>query len=136
MEIILKGKPIVKGNVCGYALVSKLPFSFFLGLNTDNGEIIEEGHPHQGEVITGKVLVYPFGKGSSGDCLRLWRAANNGVAPLAIINQELDFIHVQGAIITGIPMVCLSEMDPTSIIQDGDKIIIDEDYVKIIRGEH
>lgn len=131
MEITIKGKAIVRGNVKGFALVSHTPFSFLLGLNTDTGIIIEEGHEHQGESVAGLVLVYPFGKGSSGDCLRLWRAANNGVAPLAIINREPDFVHVQGAIITGIPMICTFDQDPIELIHDGDHISIEGDILKI-----
>lgn len=133
MEIVLKGKAIVSGKVEGRAIVSRTPFSFFLGLNTDTGVIIEEGHEHQGRNIAGQVLVYPFGKGSSGDCLRLWRAANNGVAPIAIINAEPDFVHVQGAIITNIPMLCNFDKDPVEVIKDGDFLSIEGDTIRITR---
>lgn len=135
MEIVLKGKAVVSGKVEGRAIVSRTPFSFFLGLNTDTGIIIEEGHEHQGKNIAGKVLVYPFGKGSSGDCLRLWRAANNDVAPIAIINSEPDFVHVQGAIITNIPMVCSFDRDPLDVIQNGDLVSIEGETVRIIRQD-
>ncbi|MCJ7624494.1 MAG: DUF126 domain-containing protein [Anaerolineaceae bacterium] len=133
MEKKLSGKAIVSGKVEGEAIVSRTPFSFFLGLDTDTGIIIEEGHEHQGESIAGKVLVYPFGKGSSGDCLRLWRAANNGVAPIGIINSEPDFVHVQGAIITNIPMVCNFDQNPVAIIKTGDIVQIDGNTVKVRR---
>jgi len=133
MEITLKGKAIVRGKVEGRAVVSRTPFSFLLGLNTDTGVIIEEGHEHEGKSIAGQVLVYPFGKGSSGDCLRLWRAANNGVAPIAIINTEPDFVHVQGAIITNIPMLCNFDQDPVEVIKDGDFLSIEGDTVRITR---
>lgn len=133
MEIILKGKAVVSGKVQGNAIVSRTPFSFFLGLNTDTGIIIEDGHEHQGKSIAGQVLVYPFGKGSSGDCLRLWRAANNNVAPIAIINTEPDFVHVQGAIISNTPMLCNFDRDPLEVIQNGDLVSIEGDTVRITR---
>jgi predicted aconitase with swiveling domain len=133
METTIMGKAIVFGKAEGIAIVSQTPFSFFLGLNTDTGEIIEEGHEHQGEKIIGKILVYPFGKGSSGDCLRLWRAANNGVGPLAIVNAEPDFVHVQGAIIANIPMVCTYDENPVEVIKDGDYVRIDGGIVMVIR---
>ena len=135
MEKFLKGKAIVSGKVEGVALVSHSPFSFFLGLNTDTGTIIEIGHELQGENIAGKVLVYPFGKGSSGDCLRLWRSANNNVAPIAIINAEPDFVHVQGAIIANIPMVSNFDQNPIEAIQSGDYIFIDGGTVRIITNK-
>lgn len=131
MVKIIKGKAIVSGKVTGIAIVSQTPFSFFLGLNTDTGIIVEEGHEHQGESISGKILVYPFGKGSSGDCLRLWRAANNGVAPLAIINAEPDFVHVQGAIIANVPMVCNFDENPLKVIHNGDLVSIDDGIVTV-----
>ena len=59
MVTISKGKAIVKGKVEGEALVSRTPFSFLLGVNTDDGVIMEEGHEYEGESISGKVLVYP-----------------------------------------------------------------------------
>jgi predicted aconitase with swiveling domain len=130
-EIVLKGRAVVSSSVEGEAIVSKTPFSFFLGVNTDTGEIIEEGHECQGESIAGKVLVYPFGKGSSGDCLRLWRCANNGVAPIAILNQRPESVHVQGAIVANIPMVCDLYPDPIALIESGDWIRINGNEVTI-----
>lgn len=131
--IIIRGKAMVGGQAEGEALVSRTPFSFFLGVNTDTGVIIEEGHELQGKSMAGKVLVYPFGKGSSGDCLRLWRAANNGVAPRAIICAEPDFVHVQGAIITNIPMICNCDQNPVEIIKSGDQVMIDGPTVTVVR---
>ena len=133
MATVLKGRAIVKGKVEGEAIVSRTPLSFFLEIDTDTGIIIEEGHDHFGECIAGKILVYPFGKGSSGDCLRLWRCANNGVAPIAIINAKPDPVHVQGAIITNIPMVCEIDEDPIKLIKTGDHLIIDGGNVTITR---
>jgi len=125
MGVILKGRAVVKGKAEGEALVSRTPFSFLLGVNTDNGIIIEEGHEHEGKSISGKVLVYPYGKGSSGDCIRLWRCAKNNVAPIAIISNKADCVHVQGAIIANIPMVCDLDKDPIEIIKTGDYVKID-----------
>ncbi len=131
MSFLLTGKAIVKGQVAGKAIVSETPLSFFLSINTDTGEIIEEGHALRGMCIADSVLVYPFGKGSSGDCLRLWRASNHGVAPVALINREPDFVHVQGAIITGIPMLCNLDQDPITVIKTGDHILIDNHIVYV-----
>src|SRR3972149_12333291 len=112
MAKILRGQAVVPGKVEGQAIVSRTPFSFFLGVNTDTGVIMEEGREQIGNSIAGKVLVYPFGKGSSGDCLRLWRCANNGVAPIGIICRKADSVQAQGAIVTNIPMVCDFNEDP------------------------
>ncbi|TET77762.1 DUF126 domain-containing protein [candidate division TA06 bacterium] len=131
MATVLKGRAVVQGKAEGEALVSRTPFSFFLGVNTDNGVIIEEGHEHEGESISGKILVYPYGKGSSGDCLRLWRCASNDVAPIAIVNRKADCVHVQGAIIANIPMVCNLDRDPIEMIKTGDHVKVDGGNVTV-----
>jgi predicted aconitase with swiveling domain len=131
MVTVLKGKAVVKGKAEGKALVSRTPLSFLLGIDTDNGEIIEEGHEHKGESIAGKVLVYPYGKGSSGDCLRLWRCKNNGVAPVAIINSKADCVHVQGAIVADLPMVCDLNRDQIGAIKTGDTVRVEADTVTV-----
>ena len=125
MTATLKGKAVVTGKVEGKALVCQTPLSFMLGVNTDDGVIIEEGHEHKGESISGKVLVYPYGKGSSGDCLRLWRCAKNNVAPVAVVNRKADCVHVQGAIIANIPMVCDFDRDPVEMIRTGQHVRVD-----------
>ena len=132
MTISLKGQAVVRGKVEGEALVSKTPFSFFLGVNTDTGVVIEEGHELQGQSIGGKVLIYPYGKGSSGDCLRLLRCAANGVAPIAIINSKADPVHVQGAILTNIPMVCNLKGDLITLIRTGDRVRVDGENIIVL----
>ena len=134
MATILKGKAVVRGKVEGKALVSRTPFSFMLGVNTDDGVIIEEGHEHEGESISGKVFVYPYGKGSSGDCIRLWRCVKNNVAPIAIISAKADCVHVQGAIIADIPMVCDLDRDPIEMIETGDHVKVDGGNVTVETG--
>jgi predicted aconitase with swiveling domain len=131
MQVILKGRVIVKGKAEGEALVSRTPISFLLGIDTDKGVIIERGHEHEKKSIAGKVLVYPFGKGSSGDCLRLWRCAKNNVAPIALICDKADSVHVQGAIITGIPMVCELDKNPVMTIKTGNYVKVDNGKVII-----
>ena len=131
----MEGKAVVEGRVEGRALVSQTPLSFLLGIDTNTGEIIEEGHEHQGESIAGRVLVYPYGKGSSGDCLRMWRCKNSGVAPVAIINRKADFVHVQGAIVADIPMVCNLDQDPVEVIVSGDVVRVEEGRVTVETGD-
>jgi predicted aconitase with swiveling domain len=127
------GKAIVSGKVEGEALVSKTPLSYLLSVNTADGTIMEEGHELYGKSIAGKILVYPYGKGSSGDCLRLLGAVNNGVGPVGIINRDPEFVHVQGAIISNIPMVCNFDEDPLNHIKSGDHVEIDGNKIVIVK---
>ncbi|MGB9669465.1 MAG: aconitase X swivel domain-containing protein, partial [Anaerolineales bacterium] len=65
MSLIIKGKPIVSGTTSGEAVVSNQPISFWGGVDPATGEVIDRRHECSGVVITGKVFVFPTGKGSS-----------------------------------------------------------------------
>lgn len=69
------------------------------------------------------MLVFPTGKGSTVGSYTLYRLAQSGLAPAAIVNAESEAIVAVGAIISGIPM-----MDQVDIaqIQTGDNLTVDE----------
>ena len=131
LKRIYRGRAAVKGEAEGDALVSETPISFMAGFNTEKGIFIEPGHELEGKSIAGQILVYPYGKGSSGDFARLWRCVKHGVAPAGIINHRADPIHVQGAIIANIPMVYGLTMDDILSIKTGDHIWIKGDKVAV-----
>ncbi|MBA3638256.1 MAG: DUF126 domain-containing protein [Acidobacteriota bacterium] len=41
------------------------PFSFWGGVDVETGRVIDHSHPDLGQLITGRVLVMPGGRGSS-----------------------------------------------------------------------
>ncbi|MPM67381.1 hypothetical protein SDC9_114303 [bioreactor metagenome] len=116
------------------AICSKKPLSFLGGVNSENGEIIDSENELYGQSLKGKILVYPFGKGSTGDCMRLWRTCYNGVGPVAIINSYPDPIHVEGALLAQIPILFGFNEDPVDLIRTGDRIKIQNGVVFIQRG--
>ena len=101
----LKGRAIFEGKASGPALVSSSPMSFYGGVDPDTGEIVERGHELRGKSVKGKVLVFPYGKGSTVGSYVLYRLKKNGVAPAAIINAKCETIVAVGAIISEIPCV-------------------------------
>jgi uncharacterized protein len=60
---------VVRGLAEGLALVCPGSFSFLGDVDLATGEIIAAGHPHLGESIAGRVLIYKETKGSSGGCV-------------------------------------------------------------------
>jgi predicted aconitase with swiveling domain len=114
-------------------LVSPAPISFLSGVDPETGIIVETGHPLRGVSIAGKVLAFPYGKGSTVGSYILYALSRNGHAPRAIINGEAEPIVATGAIIGGIPMIdrlnvsltCLR--DGTEVVVDGDKGEVDYD---------
>jgi predicted aconitase with swiveling domain len=109
----LTGRAIFDGKAEGDALVSSTPMSFYGGVNPDTGEIVEKGHELQGQSVKGRVLVFPYGKGSTVGSYVMYRLAKNHVAPCAIVNSKCETIVAVGAIISEIP--CVDKVDISEI---------------------
>ncbi|MEJ2560560.1 MAG: DUF126 domain-containing protein, partial [Anaerolineae bacterium] len=119
---------IKAGQARGLALVSPEPIGFFGMVDTESGIVVEKGHPLEGKSITGRVLVFPTGKGSTVGSYSLYRLAKGGLAPVAIINAESEPIVAVGAIISNIPMV--DQVDIGQIHTD-DPISVDGGQVTV-----
>lgn len=120
----MNGRKIAGGNARGKALVSTEPISFYGGVDPDTGVIVEKGHPLEGKSISGKVFVFPRGKGSTVGSYVIYRLKKNGKAPLAIVNHECETIIAVGAIISEIP--CVDNVDISGIVT-GDTVMVDGD---------
>lgn len=129
-EVELKGRVIKSGSGEGLALVSTESVGFLGGIDPDSGEVVEEGHSLEGECVTGRVLVFPTGKGSTVGSYTLYRMARAGTAPVAIVNAESEPIVAVGAIISNIPMVDQVDIDQ---IRSGDWVRVDGDRVMVRR---
>jgi len=103
--MILIGRTIYQGIAEGKALVTTQGISFFGGVDPDTGIVVERGHQLEGQSITGKVLIFPTGKGSTVGSYTLYRLKHNGLAPAAIINTECETITAVGCIIAEIPCI-------------------------------
>ena|SRR5665648_413269 len=124
----LKGRIIYKGKAEAEALVTSMPISFYGGVDPNTGVVIEKGHELQGTSVTGKVLVFPQGKGSTVGSYTLYRLKKNGVAPIAMINRECETIIAVGAIISEIPTVDKIDI---SKIKTGNKVAIENETITI-----
>jgi predicted aconitase with swiveling domain len=128
--MILTGRVIRGGTAEGIALVSPQPIGFLGGIDPETGMVIEVGHPLEGQRVTGRVLVFPNGKGSTVGSYTLYRMAKGGTAPAAIINAESEAIVAVGAIISDIPMV--DQIDIKQV-QTGDWVRVEDDLVTVRR---
>ncbi len=126
--IVLKGRVIRFGKAEGEALTSTQPISFYGGVDPYTGRITEKGHELEGERITGKILVFPYGKGSTVGSYILLRLKKRGLAPKAIINKRCEPIIAVGAIIADIPTV---DMVETSLIETGDHVEVEGAAIKV-----
>jgi predicted aconitase with swiveling domain len=122
--MILKGRKIIGGRAEGEAITSTEGISFYGSVDVKSGKVVEKDHPLEGQCITGKVLVFPTGKGSTVGSYVIYEMKKRGTAPAAIINSEIETIVAVGAIISDIPCVDRIEIEK---IKNGDRVKIDAD---------
>lgn len=128
VAIILTGRIIKRGTASGQALVSLCPIGFLGGVDPETGLVIEKGHPLMGESVSGRVLCFPRGKGSTVGSYTLYWMSRAGTAPAAIVNEESETVVAVGAIIGEIPTV---DRIPIHEISTGDWVTVDGEQVRI-----
>jgi len=128
--IALRGRMIWSGWAKGEALVSNQPISFYGGIDPMTGEIVERGHELEGKSIAGKILVFPYGKGSTVGSYIILRLKKRGMAPKAIVNIRCEPIIAVGAIIAEIPTIDRIDI---SMIRNGDLVEVDGELLRIYR---
>ena len=129
----LHGRSISKGSASGKALVSSQRISFLGAVDPITGIIVDQSLDVYGEEITGRVLVFPSGKGSTVGSYVIYQLKKHGKSPSAMITRRVDTIVAVGAIIADIPVVDSLEIDPIEQIRDGDEVFVNgsEGYIKL-----
>ena len=126
-EFILKGHKVAKGKTEGEALVSHEPIAFLFRVDPETGIITEMDHELNGVSITGKILVFPTGKGSTGGSFAFCDLVRHNAAPKGIINLRADPVLTVGAIIGNVPMIDRLDGNPLELIKTGDYVELDAD---------
>lgn len=122
---VLHGRPVVGGVAEGEALVTRQHISGWGGVDPRTGTIIETRHELRGQSFSGKVLLFPGAKGSSGwsNTFHLCRAT--GTAPAAMLFVEMSTKVALGAVVTHAPAVTDFDADPFAAIATGDWVRVD-----------
>ncbi len=94
-----KARILIPGEANGEGLRLEEPLSFWGGVDPTTGVIVEERHPQHGELITGRILSMPHGRGSSSSSAILAEALRLGTGPAAIVLDQDDSILVVGALV-------------------------------------
>ena len=132
---------LIEGTALGEALVLSEPLSLWGGLDPTTGEIIDRRHPNLGDVVTGKVLVLPAGRGSSSASSILLESVRKQKAPAAIITAETDGILALGAAVARelynatVPIL-VSQQSDYAQIESGQMVDVGENgRISITKGE-
>jgi len=95
----LKGNFILKGTGKGEILATKNPISFWGCVDPLTGIISDKRHELYKSCIADKVLVFPYGKGSSTGSLMILELIRNNKAPAAIINIRTEPLLTTGPVV-------------------------------------
>lgn len=129
-----RGKVAVEGMVDGTALVSRFPLSFLGGVNPATGQIIDHESDVFGEFVTGKILIYPTGKGSTVGSYVIYGMKKVGTAPAAMVLVKPDPVTTIGCVISAIPM--LHSVDAAVLsIKQGSRVRVSKDVLEILSNE-
>jgi uncharacterized protein len=130
---MIKGRIISRGIVEGEILISNQPISFLGGVDPQTGVVQDKESNLYGKTIKDKILVFPYGKGSTVGSYVILQLKKNNVAPKGMINLKTETIIAVGAIISRIPLIDMLENDGYEQLKEGGKIELncDEGYIKI-----
>ena len=127
---------LVVGTANGEVLKLDEPLSFWGGVDPETGEIIDLRHPQGGMSVKGKVLMMPFGRGSSSGSSVIAEGIRSGSGPAGIIMMEADEIIVLGSIIAdeiygkAMPVIVV-EKSEYETYSTGDLVAISEDGITL-----
>src|SRR5689334_25323769 len=93
------GHCLVPGHAGGEVPYSDAPLSFWMGIDTETGVIIDRHHPLCGETVTGKIFALPGARGSCSGSCGLLELIHNNRSPAALIFAEAEAILTLGAMI-------------------------------------
>ncbi|HUK80980.1 MAG TPA: DUF126 domain-containing protein [Nitrososphaerales archaeon] len=128
---LLKGRGLVLGAARGEALVSRKAFTFAHGVEPSTGIVTDVRSDVRGESVKGKVLFYPFGKGSTTASSWFLETVRLGNGPAAIATESVDLSAVIGSVMakviygkeipvmTGIALAALADL------KSGDAVSLD-----------
>jgi predicted aconitase with swiveling domain len=112
-------------TIVGEALVTDTPITFLGYVNRVTGVIEEQGHPADGQSLAGKIAIFPRGTGSSVAPYVLLELYYRGVAPLAIINTEIDQQTAPACSLEGIPYAYDFDVDLARAVTSGDTVALE-----------
>lgn len=134
----LRGRGIVPGRAEGQALVTREAISFWGDVDPRSGEVVNPRHELYRQRIAGRILVFPYGRGSSTTSGILLDAIRNGTAPAAIVNLATEPVLAVGPVVSQelyektIPIMTLPA-DAFWSLRTGDRLVVDATAGEILR---
>lgn len=109
-------------DVVGEALVTDTPITLLGFVNRETGVIEEPGHPADGQSMAGKIVIFPKGSGSTVAPYVLLELYYRGVAPLAVVNTEIDQQSAPACSLENIPYAYRFDQDIITAVPNGSQV--------------
>lgn len=126
-KIVIHGRKMVGGKVTAEALVSQKAIGGFGSVDPGAGKYTERTHELCGCCFTGKILVFPNAKGSSGWSANWKFTRDRGTRPAGMLVRDVGSRSALGAVVMDIPAMTDFDIDPLTVIETGDLVEIDAD---------
>ncbi len=127
----MRGRGLVKGSAEGRALVSKKAFTFAHGVDPQTGSVTDVRSDIRGMNVKGRILFYPFGKGSTTASSWFLETVRLGNHPAGIVTEGVDLSAVIGSTMAqliykkSIPVVSGIPRTVYSGIVNGEDVVLD-----------
>ena len=126
-----RGRGLVMGSARGDALVSRSAFTFAHGVDPSTGVVTDVRSDVREMNVKGKILFYPFGKGSTTASSWFLEAVRLGNNPAAVVTDAVDLSAVIGSVMAmvvyGKEIPVLSKVPLTAYagLKSGDEVFLD-----------
>jgi phosphomecalonate degydratase small subunit len=117
-------KVIVRGKASGKIILSKNPINFLGGVDKKTGRVRDAKHDLFGKSLGNKILVFPYGIGSSVGAYTIYSLKYNKCAPLAMICLKADLTTASGCAISNIPLLVAEKKEYESL-KDSQEVLVD-----------
>jgi predicted aconitase with swiveling domain len=112
-------------RVEGLALVAADGFSARYDLDRQRGVFSRPQHALAGRSYVDRILVLETAKGGVASAWMLRDMRERGLVPLALVFNTVNPIIAQGTAFAGIPMLAGFDVDVTSVVATGDRVVVD-----------
>lgn len=97
---LFHGRTLVEGTAAGQAIISRKAFTFAHGVDPSNGDVTDPHSDIRGESVKGKIIIYPYGKGSTTASSWFLETVRRGNGPAAIVTESVDLSAVIGSVMS------------------------------------
>ena len=127
----LKARPMIQGKASGEAVVSREAFTFAHGVDPSTGKVTDVHSDVEGKDLRGRILFYPFGKGSTTASAWFLETVRLGNGPAAVVTESADLSMVIGSVLARslyakiIPVLSSFPKDAYGSVKSGDLVEVD-----------